>query len=461
MRQRPVVLRRHAARVWAGVLLFGVVWFSTDVYHRAAVIPGQPERHHSDFTVYTAAAEAFATGQDAYETTNVRGWHYLYPPLFALLLLPTGGLRPEHQAALWFWLNYALAVGVFGLSRRILVHAAARRSLAGCGEEHVPWWLCGGAFLAVLPATIDCLQRGQVSVWLLFWLLFGYVLLVVSDRPVAWWFGALALALSVATKVTPLLPVGFLLLQLLRACSGPADRRRAVTGVAGVAVGLGLFLFVLPASYLGWQGNLRALATWRDKVVGNADLGEHAQIGIGLDSNQSLSNAVPLCARWLRGRLGLSAAAVEQQAQARQPGVVVQGWRLLLLFGLLATLGWLAPGDELGRAAAFGLACVATLMLSPLSWSHHYVLWFPACLFLPLWLWQYNRRAAVWMATVPWVVNALHHLCRHTVGPMGLLGLTTATWMLVAYGLIWRVTRSAGYRRCFAGEVPAGATDAA
>ncbi len=80
---------RGRSRWW---LLFIVVcialtiWCIADVRRRARADGRKP--HSTDFTVYTEAGAAFFDGRDPYTVTNPRGWRYLYPPLFAILVAP-------------------------------------------------------------------------------------------------------------------------------------------------------------------------------------------------------------------------------------------------------------------------------------------------------------------------------------------------------------------------------------
>src|SRR5262245_10027689 len=94
-------IRRHWA-VFAGLAAALTIWCAVDVARRAAVDPLRPHLHMTDFTVYTGAGAAFYDGCEPYEVTNVRGWRYLYLPLFALLVAPLAGLSPPAQASLFF-----------------------------------------------------------------------------------------------------------------------------------------------------------------------------------------------------------------------------------------------------------------------------------------------------------------------------------------------------------------------
>src|SRR5579871_440554 len=43
--------------------------------------------HRTDFTVYTAAGQAVRDHTDIYQAHNIRGWNYLYPPPFEVLMV--------------------------------------------------------------------------------------------------------------------------------------------------------------------------------------------------------------------------------------------------------------------------------------------------------------------------------------------------------------------------------------
>jgi hypothetical protein len=87
----------------------------------------------------------------------------------------------------------------------------------------------------------------------------------------------------------------------------------------------------------------------------------------------------------------------------------------------------------LSAAAAFGIACTATLPLSPLSWGHHYLLWLPGVVFLPAWLMERGRtRWGRWVAWTPAVLTVLHYSMIEEAGRVGLLGIGCAAWLFCA-----------------------------
>ena len=76
------------------------IWGYVDVRGRGEIVPGDIEAHSTDFTVFTEAGAAFLDGRDPYRVTNPRGWFYLYPPLFALLVSPSASLDSKSQVVL-------------------------------------------------------------------------------------------------------------------------------------------------------------------------------------------------------------------------------------------------------------------------------------------------------------------------------------------------------------------------
>ena len=87
----------------ATVLVIGLtIWGWLDVRERGQTHPNHADFHRTDFTVYTEAGAAFFDGREPYEATNPRGWYYLYPPLFALLVSPLAALDYKSQVVVWY-----------------------------------------------------------------------------------------------------------------------------------------------------------------------------------------------------------------------------------------------------------------------------------------------------------------------------------------------------------------------
>src|SRR3954469_19824716 len=95
------------------IILFGVI-----VEYRSAFLT----RRMTDADFYFRAAWAVRTGHDMYSVVDANGWHYAYPPLLAILLVPLATPPPNMSAqgfvpypvsvAVW----YALSVVLFLLA---------------------------------------------------------------------------------------------------------------------------------------------------------------------------------------------------------------------------------------------------------------------------------------------------------------------------------------------------------
>ena len=154
----------------AAILLVGLtLWFFLDVGPRGRISREKPELHRTDFTVYTEAGAAFFDGRDPYAVKNPRGWFYLYPPLFALMVAPLSRLGSVTQVMVWYVASVALGFGCYGEARRLW------RSWTATGTRRDATWIAACAGLAVLLPSLECLQRGQIGTSpLLYALLLGY-----------------------------------------------------------------------------------------------------------------------------------------------------------------------------------------------------------------------------------------------------------------------------------------------
>ena len=448
---------RRRRWVWIAVLIAIVVWGLTDVRRRARIDPENATAHKTDFTVYTVAGAAFFDGRDPYEVTNPRGWHYLYPPLFAILVAPLSALGTQTQAVVWYFVSVAMCFGMWYECRKLWRWLATNGVLASTRQNLAPGWLGWLAAATVALPVMNCLQRGQVGVLLAYLLLVGLRLVVSSETMRGVFMGGIALALAVTIKLTPILPAGVLSLALLarawRKHHSYADAlaeglsrgpmHRAAATIAGGLVGLFLFALIVPGSLVGHAANIGHLRTWGTRVVANEEVGLDNDFNVRSKRNQSLANSV----RRFGNRLAYAAGAgpddrlvddLAQQATSMPMEDAVTDVTLRVaavgLVALLLIAGWRVAGrdDSSGVAALFGLACTATLLVSPISWGHHYVVWLPALVLVPYWMWNNDRRAlAIAMAETALVLMLAHYVFLDHSGRVGLLGIGTAIWYFV------------------------------
>jgi hypothetical protein len=111
----------------------------------------------------------------------------------------------------------------------------------------------------------------------------------------------------------------------------------------------------------------------------------------------------------------------------------------LLCWLLVLGVSQVRRGNLLGQAAIYGLANLAVVLVSPVAWTHYYMLGLPAFLFVPLWLARRGQpEAAAVIASVPALLVWAHYLARPWVGTIGLLGLGTAVWFVAVLALASR-----------------------
>ncbi|MFD3514524.1 glycosyltransferase 87 family protein [Streptomyces sp. NPDC058657] len=292
-----------------------------------------------DLTVYRAEGATVLTGGDLY-ALRVTAAHLptTYPPFAAILftplpLLDSGLLRTLATAG-----NLGLLIALVHLSLRLLGHAGPAATL----------WI---AAVAVWCEPVwTTLRYGQVNLALAVVVLWD---LTRHDRHR--WAGA-GIGLAAAVKLTPGLFVVFLLLTgLLLArhrgsygLGGNPWLRRAAAACAAFLAATLASAAVLPAD--SWNFWTRTLF-------------ESARVGHTEDTaNQSLG--------------GLLARLLHTGA----PG----GWWAACA-ALVAVLGLYAAADAAlrGDRARAALTCAVTaLLVSPISWSHHWVWCVPLVLFL-------------------------------------------------------------------------------
>ncbi|MEU4254030.1 glycosyltransferase 87 family protein [Amycolatopsis sp. NPDC026612] len=272
-----------------------------------------------DLDVYRLGSAALLHGRALYGTLPLTGdgqsLLFTYPPFAAIVLAPL--------ALLPYWAA-CLALTLLTLAVLALVLATVLRALGVRSD----WQRVAALLLAaeVLEPVLRTLYAGQIDLLLLALV----VLDVLVDTPR--WPRGLLIGLAAAVKLTPAV---FLLYFLLRR-DGRAALTAAVTFLAASAMG---FLLAGADSVRYWTG-----ALWNTGRVG-----EPTYAG-----NQSLLG--------LLARAGVPADA--RTAWWLPPAAVV------LVLTALGVRRALAAGET---TVALGLNAVGGLLVSPISWTHHWV----------------------------------------------------------------------------------------
>ncbi len=429
--------------------------------------------HRTDLTAYTAAARVWAEGgssQEAYAAKSPRGWRYQYPPLLGALMMPLSLASPPTQSLLWGLLGGAMVILLLFECRawcRVLDRPR------DAPESRMPWIVPVAVALAALLPILNTLQRGQVGVLVVLPLMCGFRLMWCG--PAAWvrTLGGVLLAFPAVVKFIPLAPVGTAAAMVVAAALAGAPRRPSGPGAAalgGLALGFLLWVLLVPAALLGWQRNLDGLRIFMDGVVGNDRFAEEWEFDIHSVRNQSLENALYRVTHWGEPeRPALPNATPEERAGADPGaggtngaddgllGAAVKALRVAFagLTLVVASLLVLRPGRAgrtRGAFAGFGLACLLTLVVSPVSWGHHFVILVPALLGTCGFLEAAGRSVqAALLAGAMAFATLLHYAAMGVAGPAGVLGLVTAAVMATALGWFagewWAAYRAGGMKQ--------------
>jgi alpha-1,2-mannosyltransferase len=379
--------RWEKAGLWAFlgvVLLFGAI---TEL--RAAFL----QTRKGDQEVYFWTAYAVLAGDNIYAVSDSHDWHYVYPPLFAILAVPFAEKPPDHPVEIWT-LPFAVSVGIWYLLSFLLLIWAVHM-LASAIEETTPelaarpwgrrWWAL--RFLPVLiclPGIGHTLARGQVNLLVLL-LLAGMAAATLRGRP---WRAGLWLSLAICIKLIP----AFLLVFPLW--------RRDYRCLAGCTIGLTIGLVAVPVAVFGPE---RALAY-------NRDFAEKVILpGLGEGDDQSRAdelfkmNATPSQSFITVMHNTMYPPWHLPRVIEVHPAIRAAHWLLgLLLTGaILWAAGWRQRAS--GPATILQLGCLMLVMIltSPVCHGHYFSLTVPLVMGLLAVSWQgkETRRLGIgWLA---------------------------------------------------------------
>jgi alpha-1,2-mannosyltransferase len=371
--------------------------------------------HYLDLEVYRLGVHAWLTGGDLYGVLPVTSagivLPFIYPPFAALLMVPLTVTSWGFAATALFVASlFSLAVALYLFTRRL--------------------WPSGGpsgALVATSALVPLCLQLEPVSETFAFGqvnlILMALVALDCLPARTRWPRGVLV-GLAAAIKLTP---AAFLLYFLLR-----RDYRSAVTTLVTAAVATGIGVLVAPGPSLRyWGGGLA---------------GAGGVSGSPFFTNQTFQAVLARA-----GMTGLELKA---------------GW-------LLASAVLLLLATQAIRLAPRALALVATagvaLLVSPTSWSHHWVWVAPALLVAAVSAWRIRSWAWAFATAVLAVtfVAAPFHQLPHDDGreltwsaTQQVVGACYVIVTVAAYLLLWFTwrARSTGSPRSPELSVTASAT---
>ena len=383
-------IRRWRRYAWLALAVSCAVYLLISLAHHQAFHPWG-RLGFFDLSVYRGAARLVLDERSLYGGPIWQWAPFTYPPFAAVVFTPL--------ALLPFTVDEVL-VTIFGVVAMFAVLALAVRLPMARGEEaaraqHRPSIVIPVAMAAALwlePVTAT-LGYGQINLLI--------ALLIVSDlsrRDAAKSKGAL-IGLAAGLKLTPLIFVPYLFF----------SRRRRPAIVA-----LGTFASTVAVGYAALPGDTRRF--WGGALF----LDPRRVGGCCIPTNQSLRGAIL--------RLDPSFGS------GRLLGVAVVVGIVGLLLALLAS----RRGDE---AMGFSLCAITGLLVSPVSWTHHWTLAVPALLLLGLRVYL-NRSKAGMIAVGATLLGGYSYLPKLMAKPAfapshGLsVGRTLASAPYVLIGLV-------------------------
>ncbi|NUT53923.1 MAG: DUF2029 domain-containing protein, partial [Saccharothrix sp.] len=350
----PVRVDKRVAGVvalWAGAVVTALVV----VLHRSGGDIGL-----LDLRVYRTGGRAWLEGVRLYsaafpEPLDGPPFPFTYPPLAAVLFSPLALVPWSAAVLIWTGVGLALLTGVCLVTAQHAYGRTRRALFLGFGVA------LGSLLLEPVTATLDF---GQINLVLL-----GLAALdcLLPKTP---WPRGLLIGLAAAIKLTPLVFVLFFL---------PRKRiRPVVTAVASFA-GFSLVGFAAAPT--------DSKQYWFEALLDPGRVG-----GLDYVANQSLRGLVN---RW--GLTGAAESAV---------------WALLCL--ATVALVWVAvarAGDD--EVAALLAVAAGGLLVSPVSWTHHWVWVVPGLVYLAhrSWRWGAALAALFWLAPM-WYLPYEHKLER-------------------------------------------------
>ncbi len=337
--------RARTLKLWlAGTTILFFAFFAWITLFRAGPYgaPGHQwgsPAHRTDFTVYRDAAAAVLHGQDPYAIRNVRGWAYVYPPPFSIVMVPFALLPLPVSVLAWYFVCAGLTVSAVSMSGRLAGagFASDRKRLA---ILFIP------ALIVSVWFTVG-LTRGQASV-LMSWLVIAAIFWEKKGRTAA---GAACLGGAVLLKA----------FALTLLCYYAWRGRWKMVAVTLVAILLGGL--VLPSAVFGWRGNLHYIGEWTHEVAGPA---------LGSESSRSHSELYDQLLSMERPRNQDLGSVMQRLGEGDQTRLMV-----LALAAALALPIWL-----LGRKAnaqseplILGAVVVWMLLVSPVAEDHYFSLY--------------------------------------------------------------------------------------
>ena len=278
----------------------------------------------TDVDVYRLGAETFLKGHSIYTELPVSkeggALPYTYPPFSAVVFVPLGLLPPSIGFPL---LSVATALALIPLVVAYRQGSPELRTLL-----LKPWMVLAACVaLTVAHPVKNTLFWGQINVILM--MLVAVDILWPNPR----WPRGILIGIAAAVKLTP---AGFVLILLLR-----KDYRAVVASIISFLVMTAIGWLLMPSD---------SFIYWTNRIFHATDM----YIGLPY-ANESLPASLE--------KLGITGTTLSVLSAV--------GVLLVLVMTCLGTKRALTDGNT---ALALGVTAAGVLLVSPISWSHHWIL---------------------------------------------------------------------------------------
>jgi hypothetical protein len=395
----PLRLLRGQYRFALLALLITAIVWGCIVELKGALL----HNRHTDVGAYFSASWAIRIGSDPYFATDRNGWHYLYPPLLAVLMGPFADAPPTMHR--YYLIPYAVSVGawyvlsvlflVAGVEQmsKALVMVIRDQKLSGAliagqkqsvfqnssntfGDQHAStvsdlstprwawrWWILffWPVFLC-LPAIFRSVVRGQVGpLWLM--LLCLTITAIIQKKEFR---AGLFLAGAICLKLIPL----FLLLYPLW--------RWKPRMLIGAGVGMVLGLVVIPLLAMGPADFTSANQHYFQSIVFPGATGHRIDPMVEKELMNPITSDTQSFVTVLMDIGSIFFGTVkgyDAPLFAKLGHVLLAG---LLVATTLWAAGWKRRDfDPIGEAIFFSILCVVMLPIAPTCHPHYFMLMIP------------------------------------------------------------------------------------
>lgn len=422
----PVKWPTNYERIGLWLLLVVMIVFAGVVEYRAA-FRKQPM---TDADVYFRTAWAVRANLDIYQVMDANGWHFQYPPFFAVVMLPladapggwshAGMLPYPVSVAIWFFFSAAcLALGLHWLA--CALEPALERALGvAMPRGSVSWWrLRLIPFFVCLISIGRTLSRGQISLLVL--MLFCAMAALLARKRSAW--AGFCLGAAISIKIIP----GFLLLYGIA--------RRDWRFLAGSAAGVVVCGLLVPAAAMGPARTVAAYKEYYSVMLSPALTG-----GANTSRGQELLNANGTDSQAFKAVINnmLHASTPRGLRPTSVPDWVKAAHLLLaaLFTGATMWAGWRSrPDDVISNFLLIGCLLVVMIPSSPVSHTHYYTYVIPLVMALVAHAWERHRAArlgAGWKS-----LFAAHVLLNFVCLPVGWVVLKDLGFSLYGALIVW------------------------